>query len=72
MNCYVKKMVTKYIKPVKMIVHRKGKKRDNAARTKPPNVKQILDISYTKIIDYIKVIIEMKWTKKSIRIGENP
>jgi hypothetical protein len=56
---------------MKMIIKSKGKKSDEAARTKFPNVTQILNIFDRKIINYIKNIIKVKRAMKSIGINDN-
>ena len=71
MDCYIKQMVTKNIKLIKMIVKGNWKKRNKTARIEIPNVLQIMDISYSKIINDINIIIKMKWAMKSIRIDDN-
>ena len=71
MNCYVKEMVTKYIKPIEMIVESKGKESDKSARVIIPDALQNLDIFYSTIIGYISKIIEMKRIMEGIRIDEN-
>jgi len=33
---------------------------------------QVGDISYLKVINYIRLIIKMEWAMKGIRISNNP
>ena len=54
-----------------MIVQGKRKKSNKAARPPIPDILQVRNIPYIRIIDYIGDIIEMKGTKKSIRIDKN-
>lgn len=71
MNSDIKEMVAKYIKLIEMVVKSKGEKSDKTARIKFPNVRQVLDMPYRKIVNYIEIIVEMKRGMESIGIDEN-
>jgi len=64
-------MVTKHIKVIEVIINGNGKKGNKATGIKYPVMKQILDISYKKIPNYIIKIIEMKRAEKCIRINND-
>ena len=70
MDAQVKEMVSKYMKTVEMIVKSQGKKGNETAMIKLPYALQILDIPYSRIINYINVIIKVKRAIKSFRIKE--
>ena len=71
MNGYVKEMVTKNIKLIKMIVKSKGKKSNKSAGIIIPDPLQILNIFYSNIPGYVSKIIEMKRVMESIGIEKN-
>jgi len=54
-----------------VIINGNGKKGNKATGIKYPVMKQILDISYKKIPNYIIKIIEMKRAEKCIRINND-
>lgn len=60
MNGDIKEMVTKHIQVIKMIIKSEGKEGDKTAGIISPNVLDILDIFYSKIVDYVKKVIEME------------
>jgi hypothetical protein len=51
---------TKYVKPVEVITKSEGKKRNETARINLPDVKPIMDIPYSKIMNDKILVIEMK------------
>jgi hypothetical protein len=68
----VKQMVTKYIKPVEMIIKSNGKIGDKTTGPEIPDARQVLNIFYSKIINYGRSIIEVKRGKESIKINNDP
>ena len=71
MDRQVEEMIAKYMKMIEMIIKCEGKESDETARIRSPNVQQILNISYSKIIYYRRFIIAAKRTMKSIGIDKN-
>ena len=57
---------------IEMIVNSNGKEGDKTARIEFPINKQILDVFYNIIINYIDIIIKLKRAIKRIRIDDNP
>jgi hypothetical protein len=68
MDGLVKEMIAEHMKLAEMIIKDKGKKGDKTAGVKPPVVKQVMDASDGKIIDDIKLVIEVEGTIKGVRI----
>jgi uncharacterized protein (UPF0210 family) len=71
MDRHVKEVVTEYIKLVEMIVQGQGKIEDKTAWQEIPDVLQVRNTSYSKIISCKKTIIKMKRAMKSIGIDNN-
>jgi hypothetical protein len=65
-------MITKYMKPIKVIVKSKRKKSDKTTGIKCPDILQMMNIPYNKIIGDKTKIIVMERTKERIRIGKGP
>jgi hypothetical protein len=65
-------MITKNIKPVKMIVQSERKKSNETARADIPNISQIPYVPYGKIMDYIGEIIKVERTEISVGIDKRP
>ena len=57
---------------MKVIINKKREESHEAARIKLPVIKQVLKISYRKIINDVRLIIKMKRTNKSVRINYYP
>lgn len=64
-------MIAGDMKPVEVIIGRKGKKGNKTAGIKIPDPLQVLNTLYSRVIDDIEDIIEMKRAMKSIGINNN-
>jgi hypothetical protein len=65
-------MVTGYIKPIEMIIQSNGKIEDETAGQEIPDLLQMMNIPYGKIINDGRKIIKVKRTMEGIRINEDP
>ena len=68
MNRQVHQMIPEHIKPVKMIIQSNGKIEDEAPWKKIPDIGQVRNTSYRKIINYRRLVIQMERGKESIGI----
>ena len=71
MNQQIKNMVAQYMQLIKMVVKTKGEIGNKTAGTEIPDVLQVLNISYSEIVNYKMFVIKLKRNKKSIRIEDN-
>ena len=65
-------MIPEHIKPVKMIIQSNGKIEDEAPWKKIPDIRQVRNTSYRKIINYRRLVIQMERGKESIGIYNDP
>ena len=71
MDYQVKQVVTKYVKSVEVIIKSQRKEGNKTTMKIMPDIMQIINISYCKIMDYETTVIELKRTKETIRINNN-
>ena len=72
MKHQINRVVAEYIKLVEMIVQGQWKIEDKTARQEIPDALQIWKGPYSRIVNDIKRIIEMKRAAEAIGIDNNP